>query len=112
MNNRWMKMSVLALSLIAITDTLYADDQVVEASTQNSVAVPEVSTTPEVMPTTNSVQEQKTAPTTEGGALNLHLHQLIQKQIKQLLLYRKKKVMRVKKQIYKKYLLQMSVNTH
>lgn len=67
MNNRWMKMSVLALSLIAITDTLYADDQVVEASTQNSVAVPEVSTTPEVMPTTNSVQEQKTAPTTEGG---------------------------------------------
>ncbi len=28
MNNRWMKMSVLALSMSAITGTIYAEDQV------------------------------------------------------------------------------------
>ncbi len=36
MNNRWMKMSVLVLSMSAITGTLYADDQVAQADVQNS----------------------------------------------------------------------------
>lgn len=63
MNNRWMKMSVLALSMSAITGTLYADDQVAQADVQNSTAVSEATTVSDVTPTSNSVQEDAVAPT-------------------------------------------------
>lgn len=67
MNNRWMNMSVLALSMSAITGTLYADDQVAPTDIQNSAVVSEASTTPEITPTPNSVQEGGAAPTTEAA---------------------------------------------
>lgn len=63
MNNRWMKMSVLALSMSAITGTLYADDQVVQAGVQNSTAVSETTTVSDITPTSNSVQEGAVDPT-------------------------------------------------
>ena len=58
-----MKMSVLALSMSAITGTLYADDQVAQADVQNSTAVSEATTVSDVTPTSNSVQEDAVAPT-------------------------------------------------
>lgn len=46
MNNRWINMSVLALSMSAITGTIYAEDQVqqtqVELSNQSTDAGVEV----------------------------------------------------------------------
>ncbi|HGH3354897.1 TPA: hypothetical protein ACJKZ4_003311, partial [Acinetobacter baumannii] len=46
MDNRWIKMSVLALSMSAITGTIYAEDQVqqtqVESSNQSTEAGVEV----------------------------------------------------------------------
>lgn len=36
MNNRWMKMSVLALSMSAITGTIYAEDQVQQPQVSGS----------------------------------------------------------------------------
>ncbi|MFX5245431.1 hypothetical protein ABTD35_21985, partial [Acinetobacter baumannii] len=36
MNNRWMKMSVLALSMSAITGTIYAEDQVQQAQVSDT----------------------------------------------------------------------------
>jgi len=68
MNNRWMNMSVLALSMSAITGILYADDQVAQTDSQNSAIVSEATTTPEVTPTSNSVQEGGAAPTTTEAA--------------------------------------------
>lgn len=66
MNNQWMKMSVLALSISAITGTLYADDQVAQqADVQNTTAVSEASTTAEVTPATDSAQEVSTTPATD-----------------------------------------------
>ncbi|EOQ67209.1 hypothetical protein [Acinetobacter pittii] len=66
MNNQWMKMSVLALSISAITGTLYADDQVAQqADEQNTTAVSEASTTAEVTPATDSAQEVSTTPATD-----------------------------------------------
>jgi len=66
MNNRWMKMSVLALSMSAITSTLYAADQVVQTDAQNNTAViSEASTTAEVTPATGLAQETSSVPTTE-----------------------------------------------
>lgn len=66
MNNQWMKMSVLALSISAITGTLYADDQVAQqAAVQNTTAVSEASTTAEVTPATDSAQEVSTTPATD-----------------------------------------------
>lgn len=66
MNSQWMKMSVLALSISAITGTLYADDQVAQqADVQNTTAVSEASTTAEVTPATDSAQEVSPAPTTD-----------------------------------------------
>lgn len=67
MNNRWMKMSVLALSMSAITGTLYANDQVAqtEAEAQNTTAVSEASTGSVVIPATDSVQEASTTPATD-----------------------------------------------
>ncbi|WP_035358654.1 putative pilus system protein FilC [Acinetobacter calcoaceticus] len=63
MNNRWMNMSVLALSMSAITSTLYADDQVAQTEAQNTAVVSEAST-----PATGSTQEASSAPTTEVAA--------------------------------------------
>jgi hypothetical protein len=66
MNNQWMKMSVLALSISAITGTLYADDQVAQqADVQNTTAVSEAGTTAEVTPATDSAQEVSTTPATD-----------------------------------------------
>lgn len=66
MNNQWMKMSVLALSISAITGTLYADDQVAQqADVQNTAAVSEASTTAEVTPAPDSAQEVSTTPATD-----------------------------------------------
>jgi len=66
MNSQWMKMSVLALSISAITGTLYADDQVAQqADVQNTTAVSEASTTAEVTPATDSAQELSTTLATD-----------------------------------------------
>ncbi|MBJ9705780.1 hypothetical protein [Acinetobacter calcoaceticus] len=65
MNNRWMNMSVLALSMSAITSTLYAADQVAQTEAQNTAVVSEASTPAEVTPATGSTQEASSAPTTE-----------------------------------------------
>ncbi|QWZ60402.1 hypothetical protein I6L28_17910 [Acinetobacter pittii] len=67
MNNRWMKMSVLALSMSAITGTLYANDQVTqtEAEAQNTTVVSETSTGSVVTSPTDSVQEVSTPPTAD-----------------------------------------------
>lgn len=66
MNNRWMKMSVLALSMSAITGTLYANDQVAqtEAEVQNTTVVSDASTE-SVVTSTDSVQEASTTPATD-----------------------------------------------
>lgn len=66
MNNRWMKMSVLALSMSAITGTLYANDQVAqtEAEVQNTTVVSDASTG-SVVTSTDSVQEASTTPATD-----------------------------------------------
>ncbi|MCU4402060.1 hypothetical protein [Acinetobacter pittii] len=67
MNNRWMKMSVLALSMSAITGTLYANDQVAqtEAEAQNTTVVSDTSTGSVVTSATDSVQEASTTPATD-----------------------------------------------
>lgn len=67
MNNRWMKMSVLALSMSAITGTLYANDQVAqtEAEAQNTTVVSDASTGSVVTSATESVQEASTTPATD-----------------------------------------------
>ncbi|WP_212771630.1 putative pilus system protein FilC [Acinetobacter pittii] len=62
MNNRWMKMSVLALSMSAITGTLYANDQVAQAEVQNTTVVSDASTG-SVVTSTDSVQEATTPAT-------------------------------------------------
>ncbi len=59
-------MSVLALSMSAITGTLYADDQVAQTEVQNTALASEVSTTSEVTAKKNSVQEGGAASTTEA----------------------------------------------
>lgn len=64
MNNRWMKMSVLALSMSAITGTLYANDQT-EAEVQNTKVVSDASTGSVVTSATDSVQEASTTPATD-----------------------------------------------
>ncbi|TDM61112.1 hypothetical protein C5B72_16755 [Acinetobacter sp. KU 011TH] len=58
-------MSVLALSMSAITGTLYANDQVTQTETQDSAAVSEASTGSVVIPATDSVQEASTTPATD-----------------------------------------------
>lgn len=115
MNNRWMKMSVLALSMSAITGTLYANNQVAqtEAEVQNTTVVSDASTGSVVTSATDSVQEASTTPatdvvTTEPApieAANTGANQAATA-------LQKKKVMRLKRQICKKYLLQMSANIH
>ncbi|OBA10935.1 hypothetical protein A9988_14605 [Acinetobacter calcoaceticus] len=58
-------MSVLALSMSAITGTLYANDQVTQAEAQDSAAVSEASTGSVVISATDSVQEASTTPATD-----------------------------------------------
>lgn len=58
-------MSVLALSMSAITSTLYANDQVTQTEAQNTAVVSEAITAAEVTPATGSAQEVSLAPTTE-----------------------------------------------
>lgn len=65
MNNRWMKMSVLALSMSAITGTIYAKDQVAQTEVRNTAVVSETNTASEVMPATDSVQEENVTPSTD-----------------------------------------------
>jgi hypothetical protein len=60
-----MNMSVLALSMSAITSTLYANDQVTQTEAQNTAVVSEAITAAEVTPATGSAQEVSLAPTTE-----------------------------------------------
>ncbi|MGB9037843.1 MAG: transporter [Acinetobacter calcoaceticus] len=65
MNNRWMKMSVLALSMSAITGTIYAKDQVAQTEVQNTVVVSEPNTASEVTPATDSVQDGSAISSTD-----------------------------------------------
>jgi hypothetical protein len=60
-----MKMSVLALSMSAITGTIYANDQVAQTEVQNTTVVSETNTASEVMPATDSVQEENVTPSTD-----------------------------------------------
>lgn len=109
-------MSVLALSMSAITGTLYANDQVAqtEAEAQNTAVISDSSTGSVVTPAIDSVQDTSTAPaadivTTEPASVassNTGANQAA------TALQKKKKAMRPKRQIYKKYLHQMNVNIH
>lgn len=65
MNNRWMKMSVLALSMSAITGTIYAKDQVAQTEVQNTVVVSEPNTASEVTSATDSVQDGSAISSTD-----------------------------------------------
>ena len=58
-------MSVLALSMSAITGTLYANDQVAQAEAQNTTVVSDASTGSVVTSATDSVQEASTTPATD-----------------------------------------------
>lgn len=85
MNNQWIKMSVLALSMSAITGTLYAEDQVqqgqIDGSSQDVNAGSTGSSTPvdttnsntaitgnTVQPSDTPVTDNSTVPASEGGA--------------------------------------------
>ncbi len=112
MDNRWIKMSVLALSMSAITGTIYAEDQVqqtqVESSNQSTEAGVEVNSL-----ATEATNSSSVSTDAEHKLLRHHLRmylKIIAGQIKLLAPCRRKKVMQVKRQIYKKYLLQMNVN--
>ncbi|MBJ8431534.1 transporter [Acinetobacter pittii] len=67
MKNQWIKMSVLALSISAITGTVYANDQVVqtEAEAKNTTVVSEAGTESVVTSATDSVQEASTTQATD-----------------------------------------------
>ncbi|MGN5726714.1 hypothetical protein ACNQO9_15280 [Acinetobacter calcoaceticus] len=65
MNNRWMKMSVLALSMSAITGTIYAKDQVAQTEVQNTAVASETNTALEATPATDSVQDGSVTPSTD-----------------------------------------------
>ncbi|EXE62589.1 putative filC [Acinetobacter sp. 1542444] len=58
-------MSVLALSMSAITGTLYANDQVAQTEAQNTTVVSDASTASVVTSATDSVQEAGTTPVTD-----------------------------------------------
>lgn len=106
-------MSVLALSMSAITGTIYAEDQVqqtqVESSNQSTEAGVEVNSLATEGQTLLLLVQMR-----EHKLLRHHLQRMYLKiiagQIKLLAPCRRKKVMQVKRQIYKKYLLQMNAN--
>ncbi len=60
-----MKMSVLALSMSAITGTIYAKDQVAKTEVQNTAVVSEPNTASEVTPATDSVQNVSVTSSTD-----------------------------------------------
>lgn len=106
MNNRWMKMSVLVLSMSAITGTLYADDQVAQADVQNSTAVSEATTVSDVTPTSNSVQEDALAPTNGSTTTESEPTSANPEANQAATALQKKKEMRAKRPIYKKFYLE------
>ena len=112
MDNRWIKMSVLALSMSAITGTIYAEDQVqqtqVESSNQSTEAGVEVNSLATEATNSSSVSTDAGTQASETSSTNVPENN--SGQIKLLAPCRRKKVMQVKRQIYKKYLLQMNVN--
>lgn len=67
MKNQWIKMSVLALSISAITGTVYANDQVAqtEAEAKNTTVVSDTGTESVVTSATDSVQEASTTQATD-----------------------------------------------
>ncbi|EOQ75398.1 putative pilus system protein FilC [Acinetobacter lactucae] len=69
MKNEWIKMSVLALSISAITGTVYANDQVAqtEAEAKNTTVVSDAGTESVVTSATDSVQETSTTQATDVG---------------------------------------------
>ncbi len=114
MNNRWIKMSVLALSMSAITGTIYAEDQIqqpqVSGSNQTVVEGIESSGSSEAISSsstsTDNTTQTSNAVDVDTNAVpppNSEAHQAANA-------LQKKKVMLVKRLIYKKYLLQMNVN--
>jgi len=85
MNNRWIKMSVLALSMSAITGTIYAEDQVQQGqvdgssqkvnagSTESSIPVDTTNSNTAipgstVQPSDTPATDNSTVPANEGGA--------------------------------------------
>ncbi|QLI34536.1 hypothetical protein HLG75_15630 [Acinetobacter baumannii] len=115
MNNRWIKMSVLALSMSAITGTIYAEDQIqqpqVSGSNQTVVEGIESSGSSEAI-SSSSTSTDNTTQTSNAVDVDTNAVPPLQivRHIKLQMHYRKKKVMLVKRLIYKKYLLQMNVN--
>ncbi|WP_202744779.1 transporter [Acinetobacter pittii] len=67
MKNQWIKMSVLALSISAITGTVYANDQVAqtEAEAKNTTVVSDAGTESVVTSATDLVQEASTNQATD-----------------------------------------------
>jgi len=67
MKNQWIKMSVLALSISAITGTVYANDQVAqtEAEAKNTTVVSDAGTESVVTSATDSVQEASATQATD-----------------------------------------------
>ncbi|MBJ8481279.1 transporter [Acinetobacter pittii] len=67
MKNQWIKMSVLALSISAITGKVYANDQVAqtEAEAKNTAVVSDAGTESVVTSATDSVQEASTTQATD-----------------------------------------------
>lgn len=67
MKNQWIKMSVLALSISAITGKVYANDQVTqtEAEAKNTAVVSDAGTESVVTSATDSVQEASTTQATD-----------------------------------------------
>ncbi|MFI8146006.1 hypothetical protein [Acinetobacter sp. ABJ_C5_2] len=73
MNNRWMKMSVLALSMSAITGTIYAEDQVQQAqvsSSNQTVAEGIENSTSSEATSSSSVSTDNTAQTSNAVDTN------------------------------------------
>jgi hypothetical protein len=109
-------MSVLALSMSAITGTIYAEDQIqqpqVSGSNQTVVEGIESSGSSEAISSsstsTDNTTQTSNAVDVDTNAVPPPLQ--IVRHIKLQMHYRKKKVMLVKRLIYKKYLLQMNVN--
>ncbi|WP_213033748.1 hypothetical protein [Acinetobacter calcoaceticus] len=66
MNNRWIKMSVLALSMSAITGTIYAEDQVQQGQVDGSSQ--DVNAASTVQPSDTPVADNSTVPANDGGA--------------------------------------------
>lgn len=66
MNNRWIKMSVLALSMSAITGTIYAEDQVQQGQVDGSSQ--DVNAASTVQPSDTPVTDNSTVPANDGGA--------------------------------------------